>query len=85
MKGHLTAKADVFAFGVVTLETVAGRLNTDNSLEESKIYLLEWVWSLYEKKQVLGIVDPRLKAFNPKEAMRVIHVALLCTQGSPHQ
>lgn len=45
MKGHLTAKADVFAFGVVTLETIAGRLNTDNSLEESKIYLLEWVSS----------------------------------------
>uniref|UniRef100_A0A0E0LS84 non-specific serine/threonine protein kinase n=1 Tax=Oryza punctata TaxID=4537 RepID=A0A0E0LS84_ORYPU len=85
MKGHLTAKADVFAFEVVTLETIAGRLNTDNSLEESKIYLLEWAWRLYEKEDGLGIVDPRLEAFNSKEALRVIHVALLCTQGSPHQ
>ncbi|CAD6226284.1 unnamed protein product [Miscanthus lutarioriparius] len=85
MRGHLTEKADVFAFGVVALEAVSGRPNTDNSLEESKIYLLEWAWSLYEGKQPLGIVDPRLNEFNPEEALRVIRVALLCTQGSPHQ
>ncbi|XP_066166585.1 probable LRR receptor-like serine/threonine-protein kinase At1g56140 isoform X2 [Oryza sativa Japonica Group] len=42
MRGHLSEKADVFAFGVLMLETVAGRSNTNNSLEESKIYLLEW-------------------------------------------
>ncbi|TVU43236.1 hypothetical protein EJB05_09684, partial [Eragrostis curvula] len=85
MRGHLTEKADVFAFGVVTLETVAGRLNTDNSLEEDKIYLFEWAWELYEREQALGIVDPRLEEFESDEALRVIHVALLCTQGSPHQ
>jgi hypothetical protein len=43
MRGQLTEKADVFAFGVVALEAVSGRPNTNNSLEESKIYLLEWV------------------------------------------
>ncbi|EEC83073.1 hypothetical protein OsI_28196 [Oryza sativa Indica Group] len=85
MRGHLTEKADVFAFGVVALETVAGRPNTDNSREEDKIYLFEWAWTLYEKGQALGIVDPKLKEFNEKEALRVICAALLCTQGSPHQ
>ncbi|KAF2918544.1 probable LRR receptor-like serine/threonine-protein kinase At1g56140 isoform X2 [Oryza sativa Japonica Group] len=85
MRGHLTEKADVFAFGVVALETVAGRPNTDNSREEDKIYLFEWAWTLYESGQALGIVDPKLKEFNEKEALRVICAALLCTQGSPHQ
>ncbi|KAL6659031.1 hypothetical protein ACP70R_003071 [Stipagrostis hirtigluma subsp. patula] len=85
MRGHLTEKADVFAFGVVALETVAGRSNTDNSLEENKIYLFEWAWELYEKDQALDIVDPRLEEFDGEEAFRVIRVALLCTQGSPHQ
>ncbi|CAD6220476.1 unnamed protein product [Miscanthus lutarioriparius] len=42
-------------------------------------------WSLYDGKQPLGIMDLRLNEFNPEEALRVIHVALLCTQGSPHQ
>uniref|UniRef100_A0A0D9WEF9 non-specific serine/threonine protein kinase n=1 Tax=Leersia perrieri TaxID=77586 RepID=A0A0D9WEF9_9ORYZ len=85
IRGHLTQKADVFAFGVVMLETVAGRSNTNNSLEESKIYLLEWAWDQYEKEQSFAILDPRLKEFNKEEAFRVICVALLCTQGSPHQ
>ncbi|XP_006659921.1 probable LRR receptor-like serine/threonine-protein kinase At1g56130 isoform X2 [Oryza brachyantha] len=84
MRRHLTEKVDVFAFGVVALETVAGRSNT-NSIEERKIYLLEWAWDLYEKGQALGIVDPRLEDFNKDEVLRVIHVALLCTQGSPNQ
>ncbi|EEC78867.1 hypothetical protein OsI_19224 [Oryza sativa Indica Group] len=85
MRGHLSEKADIFAFGVVMLETVAGRPNTDNSLEESKICLLEWAWGLYEKDQALGIVDPSLKEFGKDEAFRAICVALVCTQGSPHQ
>uniref|UniRef100_A0A0D3G592 non-specific serine/threonine protein kinase n=1 Tax=Oryza barthii TaxID=65489 RepID=A0A0D3G592_9ORYZ len=85
MRGHLSEKADIFAFGVVMLETVAGRPNTDNSLEESQICLLEWAWGLYEMDQALGIVDPSLKEFDKDEAFRVIYVALVCTQGSPHQ
>ncbi|KAI6691655.1 hypothetical protein NL676_028483, partial [Syzygium grande] len=42
MRGHLTEKADVFPFGVVALEVVSGRPNSDPSLEEEKTYLLEW-------------------------------------------
>ncbi|EEE63026.1 hypothetical protein OsJ_17834 [Oryza sativa Japonica Group] len=59
MRGRLTEKADVFAFGVV--------------------------WGLYEKDQALRIVEPSLKDFDKDEVFRVICVALLCTQGSPHQ
>ena len=47
MRGHLTEKADVFAFGVVALEIVSGRPNSDSSLEEEKVYLLEWVWRCF--------------------------------------
>ncbi|KAL7234201.1 hypothetical protein ACSBR1_017739 [Camellia fascicularis] len=43
MRGHLTEKVDVFSFGVVALEIVNGRLNSNSSLEQEKIYLLEWV------------------------------------------
>ena len=44
MLGHLTEKADVFSFGVVALEILSGRPNTDKSLDAKKIYLLEWVY-----------------------------------------
>ena len=43
MRGRLTEKADVFGFGIVALEILSGRRNTDNSFEDKKkIYLLEW-------------------------------------------
>lgn len=46
MRGHLTEKADIFSFGVVALELVSGRPNSDSRLEGDKVYLLEWVCTL---------------------------------------
>ncbi|KAE8716396.1 putative methylesterase 11 [Hibiscus syriacus] len=42
MRGHLTEKADVVGFGIVALEILNGRPNSDKSMEDDKIYLLEW-------------------------------------------
>ncbi|GJN26456.1 hypothetical protein PR202_gb14387 [Eleusine coracana subsp. coracana] len=81
MRGYMSEKIDVFAFGVVVLETLAGRPNFDNTLDEDKVYILEWVWQLYEEKHPLDVVDPKLTEFNADEVLRAIHVALLCTQG----
>ncbi|RXH98775.1 hypothetical protein DVH24_011100 [Malus domestica] len=81
--GHLTEKADVFGFGVVVLEILSGRPNSYNNLDPEKISLLEWVWTLHENDQTLGLVDPRLTEFDKTEATRLIRVALMCTQGSP--
>ncbi|GLT51812.1 hypothetical protein SLA2020_251940 [Shorea laevis] len=83
MRGHLTKKADVFGFGVVALEIVSGRPNSDNSQDNDKIYLLEQAWTLYESNQCLGLVDPTLVEFDENEALRMIRVGLLCTQASP--
>ncbi|XP_044967599.1 probable LRR receptor-like serine/threonine-protein kinase At1g56140 [Hordeum vulgare subsp. vulgare] len=84
MRGHMTEKIDVFAFGVVVLETLAGRPNYSTE-DENKIYIFEWVWELYENNHPLDMVDPRLEEFDSEEVLRAIKVALLCTQGSPHQ
>ncbi|XP_019196319.1 PREDICTED: probable LRR receptor-like serine/threonine-protein kinase At1g56140 [Ipomoea nil] len=84
MLGHLTEKADVFSFGVVALEIVGGRPNYDTSLEQDKMYLLEWAWNLLENKREVDLVDENLKSeFNEDEVKRVIGVSLLCTQTSP--
>ncbi|KAK7857216.1 putative lrr receptor-like serine/threonine-protein kinase [Quercus suber] len=80
---HLTEKADVFAFGVVALELVSGRPNSDSSLEEEKIYLLEWAWQLHENNREVDLVDFKLSEFNEEEVKRLIGVSLLCTQASP--
>ncbi|XP_058186451.1 probable LRR receptor-like serine/threonine-protein kinase At1g56140 isoform X2 [Rhododendron vialii] len=83
MRGHLTEKADVFGFGVVALEVVSGRPNSDTSLEEEKIYLLEWAWHLHQNNNEVELVDANLSEFNEEEVKRLIGVALLCTQSSP--
>ncbi|KAK4594665.1 hypothetical protein RGQ29_018382 [Quercus rubra] len=83
MRGHLTEKADVFAFGVVALELVSGRPNSDSSLEEEKIYLLEWAWQLHENNREVDLADSKLSDFNEEEVKRLIGVSLLCTQASP--
>jgi len=43
------------------------------------------VWELYENGRPLEFVDPKLTEYNGYEVLRVIRVALHCTQGSPHK
>uniref|UniRef100_A0A2K2BUH4 non-specific serine/threonine protein kinase n=1 Tax=Populus trichocarpa TaxID=3694 RepID=A0A2K2BUH4_POPTR len=83
MRGHLTEKADVFGFGVVALEILSGRANSDSSLDDERVYLLEWAWKLHESGRSLELMDPSVTEFDENEALRVVGVALLCTQGSP--
>ncbi|XP_056160017.1 probable LRR receptor-like serine/threonine-protein kinase At1g56140 isoform X4 [Syzygium oleosum] len=80
MRGHLTEKTDVFAFGVVALEIVGGKPNCASEEEAS---LLEWAWHLYENERQVKLVDPRLSEFDEEEVKKLIHVALLCTQMQP--
>ncbi|XP_020867918.1 probable LRR receptor-like serine/threonine-protein kinase At1g56130 [Arabidopsis lyrata subsp. lyrata] len=82
MRGHLTEKTDVYAFGVVALELVSGRKNSDENLEEGKKYLLEWAWNLHEKSRDVELIDDELGEYNMEEVKRMIGVALLCTQSS---
>uniref|UniRef100_A0A7N2LI47 non-specific serine/threonine protein kinase n=1 Tax=Quercus lobata TaxID=97700 RepID=A0A7N2LI47_QUELO len=83
MRGHLTEKTDVFAFGIVALEIVSGKRNSDSSLEEEKMYLLEWAWQLHENNREVDLVDARLSEFNKEDVKQVIGVSFLCTQSSP--
>ncbi|XP_078153567.1 putative LRR receptor-like serine/threonine-protein kinase At1g56140 [Carex rostrata] len=85
MRGHLTEKTDVFAFGVVALEVVTGRLNSDPELMADQTYLLEWAWSLYEQNRAIGLLDPKLASYDEDQTLRLIGVSLLCTQASPLQ
>lgn len=81
--GQLTEKADIYSYGIVVLEIVSGRKSVDTNLPEPMQILLQWVWNRYEDNQVLDIVDPTLEGQFPREqVLRVITVALLCTQGS---
>ncbi|KAM6570470.1 hypothetical protein CsatB_018455 [Cannabis sativa] len=83
MRGHLTEKTDVYAFGVVALEIVSGRPNSDSSLGEEGAFLLDLAWDLHEKDREIELVDSKLSEFDAEEVRRTIGVAFLCTQTSP--
>ncbi|KAK2368139.1 Leucine-rich repeat transmembrane protein kinase [Trifolium repens] len=84
MRGYLTDKADVYSFGVVALEIVSGMSNTNYRPKEEFVYLLDWAYVLQEQGTLLELVDPSLASnYSPEEAMRMLQLALLCTNPSP--
>ncbi|XP_010065089.2 probable LRR receptor-like serine/threonine-protein kinase At1g53430 [Eucalyptus grandis] len=84
MRGYLTDKADVYSFGVVALEIVSGKSNTNYRPKEEFVYLLDWAYVLQEQGNVLELVDSRLGSnYSKEEAMRLLNLALLCTNPSP--
>eukprot|EP00253_Pinus_taeda_P032257 PITA_32257 len=81
--GQLTEKADIYSYGIVVLEIVSGRKCVDARLPAPLQLLLEWAWNQFEQNQVLDIVDPLLEGqYSREQALRVITIALQCTQGS---
>ncbi|CDY26317.1 BnaA09g26680D [Brassica napus] len=83
--GQLTEKVDVYSFGVVVMEIVSGQSNTKHKgSDDDQVSLINWALTLQQKGDILEIVDPMLEGeFNSKEAVRMINVALVCTNSSP--
>ncbi|PHU12672.1 putative LRR receptor-like serine/threonine-protein kinase [Capsicum chinense] len=84
MRGQLTRKADVYSFGILLLEIVSGRCNTNKRLPVEEQYLLERAWRLFNKGDIIQLVDALLgDKFNVDEACIFLKVSLLCTQVLP--
>ncbi|KAF3794526.1 putative receptor-like protein kinase [Nymphaea thermarum] len=83
-RGHLTDKADVYSFGLVVLEIVSGESNSTYLPREKVGVLLERAYELKDEGNLLELVDPTLgKSYSKEEALRMLSLALLCTNQSP--
>ncbi|KAL4389209.1 hypothetical protein AHAS_Ahas03G0022200 [Arachis hypogaea] len=78
--GHLTAKSDVFSFGVVLLEMLSGRRAVDKNRPSGQHNLVEWAKPyLANKRKVHRVIDNRLEGqYSPDEAFKVAVLALRC-------
>ncbi|KAI4377557.1 hypothetical protein MLD38_015163 [Melastoma candidum] len=85
IRGELSEKADIYSFGVLVLEIISCRRNTDLSLPSEMQYLPEYAWKLFEKSKATELIDPKMKddGFSVKEVVQAIHVAFLCLQPEP--
>ncbi|KAE8701150.1 L-type lectin-domain containing receptor kinase IX.1 [Hibiscus syriacus] len=72
-------ESDVYRFGIVVLEIACGRKPVEPKAEPSKVRLLEWVFDLYGKGQLLEAVDKRLgKVFDERQIECLLITGLRC-------
>ncbi|KAL4637807.1 hypothetical protein ACB092_03G103000 [Castanea dentata] len=82
--GKASKESDVYSFGVVSLEITCGRKPIQLQAEPSKVSLVEWVWDLYGKHQLLEAVDKRLSMeFDEKQRECLMVVGLWCCHPDP--
>ncbi|TVU04246.1 hypothetical protein EJB05_50193, partial [Eragrostis curvula] len=85
--GHISVKLDVYSFGVLVLEIVAGRRNTDTvveSADDESSTLLSYAWDKWSKGTPLEAMDPLMDRHAPEsEVLKCIHLGLLCVQENP--
>ncbi|KAF7842624.1 BRASSINOSTEROID INSENSITIVE 1-associated receptor kinase 1 [Senna tora] len=83
LHGVLSVKIDVFAYGIVLLELISGRIYSRYFIDREES-LLDWAKRLLKEKKLETLVDPLLQGnYDAEEAEQVVQVALLCTLHSP--
>ncbi|XP_044493701.1 receptor-like cytoplasmic kinase 176 isoform X2 [Mangifera indica] len=78
--GHLSAKSDIYSFGVVLLEMLSGRRAIDKNRPSGEHNLVEWAKPyLINKRRIFRVMDPRLEGqFSLIQAQRAATLALQC-------
>lgn len=85
MTGHLTARSDVYGFGVVLLEMLIGRRAMDKSRPSREHNLVEWARPLLNhSKKLVRILDPRIEGqYSGRVLMKVANLAYQCLSQNP--
>ncbi|XP_051121625.1 cysteine-rich receptor-like protein kinase 26 [Andrographis paniculata] len=82
-QGHFSVKSDVFGFGVMILEIVSGQKNSNFRNGDNIEHLLSYAWRNWQEGTHENVIDPILTSshgFSNVDALRCIHIGLLCVQ-----
>ncbi|GKD03958.1 putative receptor-like protein kinase, partial [Tanacetum coccineum] len=83
INGHFSVKTDVYSFGVLVLEIVAGQRNHGFQTGETIQNLLSFAWKRWQNGTTPEMIDPTLKTGSTgslHNIIRSIHIGLLCVQ-----
>lgn len=78
--GHLTAKSDIYSFGVVLLEMLSGRRAVDKNRPSGEHNLVEWAKPyLANKRKIFRVLDNRLEGqYSLEGAFKASNLAFRC-------
>ncbi|KAK3184271.1 hypothetical protein Dsin_031557 [Dipteronia sinensis] len=79
----ITAKADVYSYGMMLFEFISGRRNSQQSEDETVEFFPTWAArKITEGGDVLSLVDPRLEGnVDAEELSRICKMACWCVQA----
>ncbi|RDY13497.1 G-type lectin S-receptor-like serine/threonine-protein kinase CES101, partial [Mucuna pruriens] len=82
MMGVISTKIDVYSFGVLLLEIVSGKKNSNNY----PLNLVVYAWKLWNEGEALKLMDTTLDGSCPPiQLLRYINIGLLCTQDQARE
>ncbi|XP_029126253.1 G-type lectin S-receptor-like serine/threonine-protein kinase SD1-1 isoform X2 [Cajanus cajan] len=82
--GLFSVKSDVFSFGVLMLEIISGKKNRGFSHSNNSINLIDHAWRFWKENRPLDLIDSCMENSSVlSEALRCIHIGLLCVQQHP--
>ncbi|KMT02218.1 hypothetical protein BVRB_9g206780 [Beta vulgaris subsp. vulgaris] len=83
----ITAKADVFSFGMMLFELVSGRRNAEQSADGTVRFFPKWAASkVAEGVDIINVLDPRLEGnADEQEVMKICKLACWCIQDNENQ
>ena len=82
----ITAKSDVYSYGVVVLEVLTGKQPIDPTIPDG-LHVVDWV-RRHRVKGLAGVLDPALRGRSDtevEEMLQVMGVALLCVSPMPDE
>ncbi|XP_019449118.1 PREDICTED: G-type lectin S-receptor-like serine/threonine-protein kinase At4g27290 [Lupinus angustifolius] len=83
--GLFSIKSDVFSFGILLLEIVSGKKSIGLSDPSHNRNLIGHAWKLWKDGMAMQLIDECLKeSCVHLEALRCIHIGLLCVQHHPN-
>ncbi|XP_047152687.1 G-type lectin S-receptor-like serine/threonine-protein kinase At4g27290 isoform X1 [Vigna umbellata] len=83
--GVFSVKSDVYSFGVLLLEILSGKKNKGFSYSIHNYNLIEHAWRCWKESIPIEFIDTCLRdSYILSEALRCIHIGLLCIQHQPN-